>query len=72
MYWFNKFKIIIFGVFIGGIAGYLYWHQIGCDAGCAISSIWYRSSAYGMLMGGLLGSMIQDMMRKKKEQEEEF
>jgi hypothetical protein len=48
---------------IGGIAGYAYYHYIGCISGtCAITSNPYISTAYGMVMGALLVSS-----PKKKE-----
>lgn len=50
---------MIIGVFIGAIAGLTYWHFIGCASGtCAITSVWYRSTLYGAMMGALLGHSI--------------
>lgn len=60
---------IIAGVFIGAAAGYAYWHFIGCNTGsCPITSIWYHATAYGALMGGLLGSIIGPDKKQKEEQ----
>jgi hypothetical protein len=43
------------GIFIGAIAGYLYYSYIGCVSGsCAITSKPLNSTLYGSLMGGLL------------------
>ncbi len=43
------------GVVIGAIAGYAYYHYIGCASGtCAITSKPVNSTLYGGLMGGLL------------------
>ncbi len=51
----QKNKLTIIGVFIGAIAGYLYYHFIGCASGtCAITSKPLNSTIYGALMGGLL------------------
>lgn len=56
-------KLMIAGIIIGAIGGYLYWQQIGCSSGtCMITSKWHNSTAYGALMGGLLFSIF-----KKKE-----
>lgn len=56
-------KLMIAGIIIGAIGGYLYWQQIGCSTGtCMITSKWHNSTAYGALMGGLLFSIF-----KKKE-----
>ena len=53
--------IISIGLIIGGIGGYLYWKNIGCSSGtCAITSVWYRSTLYGMFMGGVLADIVKD------------
>jgi hypothetical protein len=40
------------GVVIGGLAGYLYYHFVGCSSGtCAITSNPYVSTLFGGLMG---------------------
>lgn len=56
--WVLNNKLLIAGIVIGAVGGYLYWQQIGCSSGtCAITSKWHNSTAYGALMGGLLLSM---------------
>lgn len=51
----NKNFLTIIGVFAGAVAGYLYWHFIGCNSGtCAITSKPINSTVYGAVMGGLL------------------
>lgn len=58
--WVLNNKLLIAGIIIGAIGGYLYWQQIGCTGGtCAITSKWHNSTAYGALMGGLLFSMFK-------------
>jgi hypothetical protein len=43
------------GVIVGAIAGYAYYHYVGCASGtCAITSKPINSTLYGSLMGGLL------------------
>ena len=60
-----KYKHMIIGVLIGGAAGLAYWHFIGCASGtCAITSVWYRSTLYGAMMGALIG---QSIMGKSSE-----
>jgi hypothetical protein len=40
------------GVVIGGVAGYLYYHFVGCSSGsCAITSNPYMSTMFGGLFG---------------------
>jgi hypothetical protein len=61
--WILNNTLLIAGILIGSIGGYLYWRQIGCNSGtCMITSKWHNSTAYGALMGGLLFSIF-----KKKE-----
>lgn len=62
----NKLLILSIASIIGAIAGYIYWKQIGCASGtCPITSLWYNSTIYGAVMGGLLGSML--LKEKPKE-----
>jgi hypothetical protein len=52
----SKKSIIItgLGVLVGLIAGYVYYHYVGCMSGtCAITSKPLNSTLYGGLMGGL-------------------
>ena len=65
--WVLNNKLLIAGVILGAIGGYLYWQQIGCSTGtCAITSKWLNSTAYGALMGGLLFSMFKKETRSDK------
>jgi uncharacterized protein YcfJ len=56
----------IIGVALGAVAGYLYYHFVGCNGSCLISSNPYRSILYGALMGGLAVNAFQ----KKKVKED--
>ncbi len=43
------------GIVVGAIAGYAYYHYVGCASGtCVITSKPVNSTLYGGLMGGLL------------------
>lgn len=56
----NNYKILIAGIVSGAIAGYLYYHFIGCNSGtCPITSKPLNSSLYGAVMGGLLFSLFK-------------
>ncbi len=60
-------KIIwpIAGAVLGALAGYLYWYYVGCTGGsCPIYSVWWRSTLYGAIMGGLLFSLFEDLLGK--------
>jgi hypothetical protein len=70
--WFLNNKLIIIGVIIGGIAGYLYYYFVGCSSGtCAISSNPYNSTFYFSILGGLLMSIIKPEQSKEKEKKVE-
>ena len=57
--------IVIAGVVLGAIAGYLYWNFIGCNSGtCAITSKPLNSTLYGGVMSGLLFSIFQKNRKK--------
>lgn len=62
-----KSKITLYILFsvAGLLAGYLYWHFYGCVHGCSITGVWYNSSAYGGLMGFLVGGMVWDRVKPK-------
>jgi len=59
------FKLILFSI-VGFIGGYAYYYFIGCYNGsCPITSKWYTSSLYGLLIGAIAGFPSGD----KKNQE---
>lgn len=63
----KKQWIIIVGAALGALGGYLYWYFIGCNSGtCPITSSPLNSTLYGILLGGLIGSMFK---REKKRDE---
>jgi Family of unknown function (DUF6132) len=65
--WVLNNKLLIAGVILGAIGGYLYWQQIGCESGtCKITSKWHNSTMYGALMGGLLLSMFKKENKTNK------
>jgi hypothetical protein len=53
------------GTLIGAVAGYLYYHYVGCASGtCAITSKPLNSTLYGAVMGGLLFNMFIKSTKK--------
>jgi len=61
----SKYKLTIIGVFVGALAGYLYYHFIGCNSGtCAITSKPLNSTLYGALMGGLFLNIFKNENKK--------
>lgn len=66
----KKNILVIIGVAIGVLGGYLYWHFIGCDTGtCPITSKPLNSMAYGGLLGGLIFSMFSGKKSKDKSED---
>lgn len=52
-YLFNN-KLIVAGLGIGAVGGYLYYYFVGCHTGtCAITSNPVNSTIYGAVMGGI-------------------
>lgn len=57
--------LTITGIGFGAIAGYLYYHFIGCNSGtCSITSNPTNSILYGAVMGGLLFNLFKKQTTK--------
>jgi LytS/YehU family sensor histidine kinase len=55
------------GVIVGLLAGYAYYHFVGCNSGtCAITSNPLNSTLYGGVMGGLLFNIFVTSPKKKE------
>ncbi|TVL96271.1 MAG: hypothetical protein CV087_23825 [Candidatus Brocadia sp. WS118] len=62
-------KPVLFGV-AGAVLGFSYYYFIGCQSGtCPITSNPYISTAYGMLMGVVLGVGGKSAPKEKTEKE---
>jgi len=61
----SKNKLTLTGILLGTIGGYIYWYYWGCEQGCTIKSVWWRMSAWGAIMGGLLFSIVQGKLRQR-------
>ena len=56
----KKHILKVAGIIVGGIAGFAYYHFVGCASGtCPITSSPYISTIYGALMGYLLFDMFK-------------
>jgi hypothetical protein len=65
-------KLLVAGIVIGAVAGFLYWKTVGCNSGtCMISSKWPNSTAYGAVMGGLFFSIFKKENKGKNEPNKE-
>lgn len=60
-----RYSLIIAGILIGSVAGFLYWKFVGCNSGtCAITSNPTNSTLYGAVMGGLFFSLFKKDKKK--------
>ncbi len=67
-----KNKLILSGILIGALAGYLYYHFIGCAQGtCAITSKPVNSTLYGALMGGLFLNLFKKNKSENNQKDEQ-
>lgn len=63
----QKYRLTLTGVVAGALAGYLYYHFVGCASGtCAITSQPANSTVYGAMMGGILFNMFQKEKSKSE------
>lgn len=70
---FKKYRIVILGIVLGTIGGYLYYHFIGCNSGtCPLTSNPYRMMIYGAIIGFLVADIFKkkDVEKDKTEIEE--
>ncbi|MBI5404178.1 MAG: hypothetical protein HY959_12325 [Ignavibacteriae bacterium] len=59
--------ILLIGLGIGMLVGFLYWNFIGCSTGsCPLTSNWFIMILYGGMMGGLIGNMMDEKIKKSK------
>lgn len=60
-----KHRLTILGMVIGAIAGFAYYHFIGCANGtCSITSKPINSTLYGVAMGTLLFASFKSDTKK--------
>lgn len=61
-----KYKLTYFGMAVGAIGGYAYYHFVGCaNDTCAITSKPLNSSLYGAMMGGVLFNLFKTEIKNK-------
>lgn len=67
--WLNNNKLYVAGAFLGAIAGYIYWKEVGCVTGtCAITSKPINSTLYGSMMGALVFGMFKKEDKRESNQ----
>jgi hypothetical protein len=61
----RKNILVIAGIVVGAVGGYLYYYYVGCVSGsCAITSKPLNSTLYGAVMGFLLFSSFKKEKNK--------
>jgi hypothetical protein len=65
----RKYLLTIIFAAAGAVAGFVYWKFVGCASGtCVIKSVWYLSTLYGLVFGGLIGNLAEDLVKKFKKE----
>lgn len=65
----KKHAVSIIASFAGSVGGFLYWKFVGCLSGtCVIKSVWYMSTLYGLALGWLAGSLLEELITGLKKQ----
>lgn len=55
--WLKRRGLLVLGLVLGALGGYLYWRYVGCASGtCPITASPWTSTAWGAAIGGLLAS----------------
>lgn len=68
---FKQHWLLLLGVIVGTIGGYLYWHFIGCNNGtCPITSSPINSSIAGALLGGLVFTSFPNSKKNENKDKE--
>lgn len=66
--WIISNKLALIGAFVGGIAGYIYYWQVGCVTGsCAITSKPVNSTVYFAVMGAMAFSIAKPEKKKDSD-----
>ena len=65
----RKHLLVVISMLAGAIGGFLYWKFVGCLSGtCVIKSVWYLSTLYGIALGYVAGSLIEELVVKFKKE----
>lgn len=65
MSWSKNIMLVLAGIALGAIGGYVYYQFWGCNGSCAITSSPWKSTAYGAIMGALLFVNFQSEKKDK-------
>lgn len=68
---FNQHWLLLAGVIVGALGGYLYWYFIGCNNGtCPLTSSPVNSSIAGALLGGLVFTSFPNSKKNEDKDKE--
>ena len=68
---FKQHWLLLLGVIVGTIGGYLYWYFIGCNNGtCPLTSSPINSSIAGALLGGLVFTSFPNSKKNENKDKE--
>ena len=61
----GKYQWGIIGAFVGAIAGFIYWKEVGCVTGtCPIKSNWQVMVPYSAVMGYLGADFLKEIKKQ--------
>lgn len=66
--WLLNNKLMVIGLILGAIGGFLYYHFVGCASGtCGITSTPVNSALYFAVLGGLVMNILKPNDNSHKE-----
>lgn len=65
-----RYKLVFTGLALGAVAGYAYYHFIGCENGtCTIKSNPVYSTIYGSIFGGFIFNLFTKEKKEKNDKQ---
>lgn len=65
---FKRYWVVMVGIAVGALGGWLYWYFVGCESGsCAITASPVNSTLWGAVLGWLIFSAFASKKKKGDE-----